>query len=93
METTQYIQELIDHLELIKGDLRWQLSFEEVDWDHFSEFVESAKVIRNKIEELKLLEVNQESKDKSDYDPDKVGSQMKIAAEQALARLTSGRKE
>lgn len=53
---TQYIQELEDHLELIKSDLRWQLSFEEIDWDHFSEFVKSAKVIRDKIEEMKLEE-------------------------------------
>ncbi len=49
-------EELIDHLELIKSDLRWQLSFEEVDWDHFGEFVKSAKVIRDNIEKLKLAE-------------------------------------
>ncbi len=57
MDNESYIQELTDHLELIKSDLRWQLSFEDMDWDHFSEFVKSAKVIRDKIEELKLANI------------------------------------
>lgn len=50
------IQELTDHLELIKADLKWQLSFEEIDWDHFGEFVKSAKVICDNIKKLKLVD-------------------------------------
>lgn len=57
------IEKLTDHLELIKADLKWQLSFEEIDWDHFIEFVKSAKVIRDKIEELKLNEMLPMSQD------------------------------
>ncbi len=58
METiTQYIEDLTNHLELIKADLRWQLSFEEIDWDHFSEFVKSAKVLRGELLRLKRLEL------------------------------------
>ena len=31
-------------IETLKVDLRWQLSFEEIDWDYFMETVERAKV-------------------------------------------------
>ena len=54
MELEAKLEGLIEHLELIKCDLRWQLSFEEINWDHFGEFVRSAKTIKNQIEKLKL---------------------------------------
>lgn len=50
------IEKETERLEEIKTDLRWQLSFEEIDWDHFGESVKSAKVLRDKIKELKLTE-------------------------------------
>ena len=31
-------------IETLKVDLRWQLSFEEIDWDYFMETVERARV-------------------------------------------------
>ncbi|KKN63690.1 hypothetical protein LCGC14_0499250 [marine sediment metagenome] len=33
----------MDNIETLKVDLRWQLSFEEIDWDYFMETVERAR--------------------------------------------------
>ena len=37
-----------DELELLKKDLSWQLTFEEMDWDYFKDTVSLAVEIQNK---------------------------------------------
>jgi hypothetical protein len=39
----------MDEIETLKADLRWQLSFEEIDWDYFMETVDRAKVAQQTV--------------------------------------------
>lgn len=50
---TKMIENLSERLETLKSDLRWQLSFEEIDWQYFAEFTERTKNISSNIEKLK----------------------------------------
>ena len=40
---------MIEKYELLKKDLKWQLTFEEIDWDYFKDTVDLAENIQNKI--------------------------------------------
>jgi hypothetical protein len=51
------MDEKVEELEDIKSDLKWQLSFEEMDWEYFIRVSEQAKSLREQVEKLKLLEV------------------------------------
>lgn len=51
--TTDYIESLADQLELIKSDLKYQLSFEEIDWDHFKGDTEKCANLQDRIQKLK----------------------------------------
>lgn len=51
--TTDYIESLVDQLELIKSDLRYQLSFEEIDWDYVKGDTEKCANLQDHIQKLK----------------------------------------
>jgi len=54
--TTPYIESLIDQLELIKSDLRYQLSLEikEIDWSYFKGNFEKYIDLQDWIQKLKV---------------------------------------
>lgn len=51
----QMIDQKLEKLEKLKNDLKWQLSFEEMDWDYFIQVSEQAKKLRQEIEDLRLV--------------------------------------
>ena len=41
------------NIEIIKLDLEWQLSFENIDWEYFIEIANKAKAAQDKINTIK----------------------------------------